>query len=44
MHEMHACIENGGQTSSAYGLSYDLYTLQGFVDWIIGDWIKISVF
>ena len=44
MHEMHACLESGGATSgSPYGTEMGLWTLQGWADWIIGDWIKVSI-
>ena len=43
MHEMHGCIESGGESNSVYGSDYSMWTLQGLVDWVIGDWINITV-
>ena len=44
MHEMHECLMTDGESSgSAMGTEMGLWTAQGFADWIIGDWIKVSI-
>ena len=44
MHEMHACQESHGLNSgSKYGSDMSMWTLQGWADWIIGDWISVSI-
>ena len=43
MHERHECLETGGMNENRLGLGYSLWTAQGFADWLIGDWIKVSV-
>jgi hypothetical protein len=42
MHEYHECMENGGNPTSPYGLPYSLFTLRGFADHMVGNWIKTS--
>ena len=43
MHEEHDCLTNAGFNQGKYGLGYDLWTAQGFADWLINDWIEVSV-
>lgn len=42
MHEWHECQQNQGYSSAGFGTGYSLLTLQGAVDWLIGDWIEVS--
>jgi len=43
MWEMHECMTNAGQTKSTYGVGFNMWTAQGFADWLIGNWISVSV-
>ena len=44
MHEQHECVESQGKAKDSQdGTDFSLMTAQGFADWIIGDWINVSV-
>jgi hypothetical protein len=43
MWEQHDCLTNAGTKKTTYGLGYSLWTGQGFVDWLVNDWIDVSL-
>ena len=43
MHEQHDCDMNSGVKTTKLGVGFDIWSLQGFVDWLVNDWIEVSM-